>query len=35
MRKEIVAQYRRGAGGLGDLARGGVALLAAGQPDTR
>ena len=28
MRHEIVAHYRRGAGGLGDIARGAVALLA-------
>ena len=28
MRHEIVAHYQRGAGGLGDIARGAVAILA-------
>jgi hypothetical protein len=28
MRHEIVAHYHRGAGGLGDIARGAVAILA-------
>lgn len=31
MRRAIIAHFEKGGGGLGDLARGGVALLAAGK----
>ena len=33
MRRDIVAHYRRGAGGLGEVARGAIAILAANTPE--